>query len=151
MKHILVMNGPNLNLLGQREPGVYGALTLEKINARIAREAEALGVAVRFFQSNHEGALIDCLHSAMGETDGVILNAGGYTHTSVALADAVKAIEIPVIEVHLSNVQRREVFRHHSFLSAVCVGTICGLGWKSYVCALRALAMEEDIETEGIV
>jgi len=143
VKTIWIINGPNLNLLGAREPGIYGALTLEEINRRITREAEALGARVEFFQSNHEGALIDRLHAAMGTADGVVLNAGAYTHTSVALADAVSGTGLRVIEVHLSNVHKREEFRRHSCLSAVCEGVVCGLGWKSYVLALRALLMEE--------
>ncbi|MCL2545379.1 MAG: type II 3-dehydroquinate dehydratase [Clostridia bacterium] len=143
MKTIWIINGPNLNLLGTREPGIYGALTLEEINRRIAREAEALGVRVAFFQSNREGELVDRLHAAAGAADGVVLNAGAYTHTSVALADAVSGTGLRVIEVHLSNVHRREAFRRHSFLSPVCEGVICGLGWKGYVLALRALLTEE--------
>ncbi len=143
MKTILVMNGPNLNLLGVREPGIYGALTLQEINERIAKEAEVLGARVEFFQSNHEGALVDRLHEAMGQVEGVVLNAGAYTHTSVALADAISGTGLRVIEVHLSNVHKREEFRHHSYLSPVCAGVIAGLGWASYVLALRALLMEE--------
>jgi len=143
VKTIWIINGPNLNLLGTREPGIYGALTLEEINRRIAREAEALGVRVAFFQSNREGELVDRLHAAAGAADGVVLNAGAYTHTSVALADAVSGTGLRVIEVHLSNVHRREAFRRHSFLSPVCEGVICGLGWKGYVLALRALLTEE--------
>lgn len=139
MKTILVLNGPNLNLLGAREPGIYGALTLEEINRRVAREAETLGGRVEFFQSNHEGALVDRLQAAAGTVDGVVLNAGAYTHTSVALADAISGTGLRVIEVHLSNVHKREAFRHRSFLSPVCEGVVCGLGWKSYVLALRAL------------
>ena len=145
MKTVWVINGPNLNLLGTREPGIYGALTLEEINRRVAREAEALGARAEFFQSNHEGALVDRLHAAAadGAIEGVVLNAGAYTHTSVALADAIRATGLRVIEVHLSNVHRREAFRHHSYLSPVCEGVICGLGWKSYVLAIRALLIEE--------
>ena len=149
MKTILIMNGPNLNLLGVREPGIYGALSLEEINRRAGREAEALGARAEFFQSNGEGALVDALHGAMGRVDGVVLNAGAYTHTSVALADAISATGLRVIEVHLSNVHRREEFRRHSFLSPVCAGVICGLGWKSYVLALRALLMEDETEIRG--
>ena len=144
MKTILIVNGPNLNLLRTREPAIYGALTLEEINRRIAREAEALGARATFFQSNHEGELIDRLHAAAGAVDGVVLNAGAYTHTSVALADAVSGAGLRVIEVHLSNVHGREAFRRHSFLSPVCEGVICGLGWKSYVLALRALLMPDE-------
>jgi len=143
-KTVLVMNGPNLNLLGAREPGIYGALTLEEINRRVAREAEALGGHAEFFQSNHEGELVDKLHAAAGEVQGVVLNAGAYTHTSVALADAISGTGLRVIEVHLSNVHRREAFRQQSFLSPVCEGVISGLGWKAYVLAVRALLTEDE-------
>ena len=144
-KTILVMNGPNLNLLGAREPDVYGELSLARINDRLTREAEALGTRLEFFQSNHEGALIDRLHAAAGQADGVVFNAGAYTHTSVALADAIRATGLRVIEVHLSNVYRREAYRHHSCLAPACWGVVAGLGWKAYVCALRALLMDEEI------
>lgn len=145
MKTILVMNGPNLNLLGVRETGVYGSLSLEAINRRVEREAQALGAQVEFFQSNHEGELVDRLQQAMGKVDGVVLNAGAYTHTSVALVDAISGAGLRVVEVHLSNVHKREEFRHHSYLSPVCAGVISGLGWKSYVLALRALVMDDEI------
>ncbi len=145
MKTFLVMNGPNLNLLGKREPEIYGSLTLDAINARIQKEADALGVKVEFFQSNHEGAMIDRLHEAMGKCDGVVINAGGHTHTSVSMCDAIGSTGLRVIEVHLSNVHKREEFRHHSYISAVAEGTISGLGWRSYVLALRALAMSTDV------
>lgn len=136
---ILVLHGPNLNLLGKREPEVYGRLTLEEINQRLDVLAKELGIEVRALQSNHEGVLIDALHDARTWADGVIFNPGGYTHTSVALRDAVAAIGLPVIEVHLSNTQAREEFRRHSLISPVCKGTIMGLGWHSYTAALRAL------------
>lgn len=136
---ILVLHGPNLNLLGIREPGVYGSLTMDDINARCIALGKELGVEVRCSQSNHEGALIDALHDARNSSDGVIFNPGGYTHTSVALRDAIAAIGIPVVEVHLSNVYAREEFRHKSLVSAVCAGKISGLGWRSYTLALRAL------------
>ena len=143
MRHILVMNGPNLNLLGVREPGIYGDVSLEAIRTRLEREAQALDAQVEFYQSNHEGDLVDCLHAHMGRVDGVILNAGAYTHTSVALRDAITATRLRVIEVHLSNVHAREEFRHHSYLAPVCKGVICGFGWKSYLLALQALLLDE--------
>ncbi len=139
MSAILVLHGPNLNLLGTREPGVYGSLTLDEINARLVALGRELGVDVRCLQSNHEGALIDALHEAHAWAGGVVFNPGGYTHTSVALRDAITSIGIPVIEVHLSNVFAREEFRHVSLVSAVCKGKVTGLGWRSYTLALRAL------------
>lgn len=136
---ILILHGPNLNLLGAREPQVYGSLTLEEINTRLVDLGKELGVEVACRQSNHEGALIDALHEARERADGVVFNPGGYTHTSVALRDAVAAIGIPVVEVHLSNVYAREEFRHTSLLSAVCRGKVVGFGWQSYALGLRGL------------
>ena len=140
MKSILILHGPNLNLLGTREPDVYGKMTLEDINTRLVDIGKELGLEVRCLQSNHEGALIDALHDARTWAAGVVFNPGGYTHTSVALRDAITAIGIPVVEVHLSNVYAREEFRHKSLISPVCKGKITGFGWQSYALGLRALA-----------
>jgi len=136
---ILILHGPNLNLLGTREPEIYGSMTLDEINAKLMELGKSLGADVRCMQSNHEGELIDALHDARTWANGVVFNAGGYTHTSVVLRDAISSIRIPVVEVHLSNVFAREEFRHPSMISAVCKGTVVGFGWKSYMLALRAL------------
>jgi len=140
MSKILVLHGPNLNLLGKREPEVYGNLTLDDIDARLKKSGGELGLDVISHQSNGEGALIDALHEAKEWASGVIFNPGGYTHTSVALRDAVAAIELPVIEVHISHVDAREEFRRRSLISPVCVGKISGFGWRSYLLALQELA-----------
>jgi 3-dehydroquinate dehydratase-2 len=140
MKAILILHGPNLNLLGTREPEIYGSQSLEDINAALISYGSDMDIQVRCFQSNHEGELIDALQDARNWAAGVVFNPGAYTHTSVALRDAIAAIGIPVIEVHLSNVYAREEFRHKSLLAPVCFGKITGFGWRSYVLGLHALA-----------
>ena len=136
---VLILHGPNLNLTGTREPEIYGSITLDEINNRLVEQGQELEVELIFQQSNHEGALIDALHNACQWADGVVFNPGGYSHTSVALRDAVAAIDIPVVEVHMSNVYAREDFRHQSFISSVCKGKIVGFGWKSYLLGLKAI------------
>lgn len=138
-KPIAILNGPNLNLLGQREPEIYGTTTLAEIEAMCLEAAKKHGLAVTFEQSNHEGDLIDWVQQAGRNASGIIINAGGYTHTSVALHDALKSVAIPIIEVHLSDPQKREAFRHHSFIAPVAKKTICGQGAKGYVLAIEAL------------
>jgi 3-dehydroquinate dehydratase-2 len=139
MAPVLVLHGPNLNLLGTREPQVYGAMTLADIDQRLKEIGETLGLEVQTFQSNSEGGLIDALHAARTWAKGVVFNPGAYTHTSVALRDAVAAISLPVVEVHLSNVQAREEFRKISMIAPVCRGSIAGFGWRSYQLGLQAL------------
>lgn len=132
-KKLLLLNGPNLNLLGSREPAVYGTTTLADIESAARAQAMAAGATLESFQSNHEGALIDCIHAARDEgIDAIVINPGGLTHTSVALRDALAAVAIPFVEVHISNIHRREPFRHHSFLSDIALGVICGLGPDGY-------------------
>lgn len=136
---LLALHGPNLNLLGSREPGLYGSTGLDAINAALQRRAAALEAAIDCFQSNHEGALVDRIHQAGGQVDGLLINAGAYTHTSIAIRDALLAVAIPFVEVHLSNVHAREPFRHHSHLADRAVGVICGFGAFSYDLALEGL------------
>ena len=136
MNSILVIHGPNLNLLGTREPEIYGRMTMQDINDDLQKQADEAGVHIDFFQSNHEGEIIDKLHEARGRYDYIILNAGAYTHYSIAIRDALAAIEIPTIEVHISNIHQREEFRHHSVIAPVVVGQICGFGLESYKAAL---------------
>jgi 3-dehydroquinate dehydratase II len=137
--HIAVLHGPNLNLLGTREPGIYGTATLAEIDKRLEEEGRARNVMVRCQQTNSEGGLIDLIHGCMGRTHGILINAGAYTHTSIAVADALAAVALPAVEVHLSNLQKRESFRHHSYVAAQCIGTISGFGARSYYLALDAL------------
>ena len=139
-KPVLVLNGPNLNMLGKRQPEIYGRETLADVEQACRKEAERLGISIEFGQSNHEGALVDLIQAAREKNAGIVINAGAYTHTSVALLDALNAAELPVIEVHLSNIYKRESFRHHSYISPVAVGVIAGLGSHGYLLALQALA-----------
>ncbi|MGZ9034296.1 MAG: type II 3-dehydroquinate dehydratase [Rhodospirillales bacterium] len=138
-KSILVLNGPNLNLLGTRQPEVYGSTTLADVEAMCADKAKALGIEIDFRQSNHEGTLVDWIHEAKGKHDGIVINAGAYTHTSIALHDAIASVELPVAEVHISNIHKREEFRHLSYISKVSVGMICGFGTYGYLMGIDAL------------
>ena len=139
-RRLLLVNGPNLNLLGTREPEIYGSTTLAEIEQQVAESAAEKGFDVRAVQSNHEGVLIDAIHAARADCAGIIINPGAYSHTSVAIADALTGVDLPVVEVHLSNIHRRETFRHHSYVSPVALGVICGLGATGYRLALHALA-----------
>jgi 3-dehydroquinate dehydratase II len=139
MTQILLLHGPNLNLLGTREPEVYGTMTLENINELVRSRAAKYKVDVRAEQSNHEGVLVDIIHVSRNYADGIVMNLGAYTHTSIALRDAISAVGLPVVEVHMSNVHAREEFRHHSYLAPVCVGQIAGFGWRSYILGVDAL------------
>jgi 3-dehydroquinate dehydratase-2 len=136
---ILVLHGPNLNLLGLREPGIYGSLTLAEINRLLESKAMELQAEVSFVQSNHEGVLVDAIHGALGKYQGIVINAGAYTHTSVALRDAIAGVNLPTVEVHLSNIYRREDFRHHSHIAPVVIGQVSGFGAQSYLLGLQAL------------
>ncbi len=137
---ILVINGPNLNMLGTREPQIYGRETLKDLQALISAKSAELEVRVEFFQSNHEGAIVDRIQEARGKSDFILLNAGAYTHTSVAIRDALSGVDIPFYEIHISNVHRREEFRHHSYLSGIAEGVICGFGLNGYLYALENAA-----------
>lgn len=136
---ILVVHGPNLNLLGQREPGIYGSLTLAEIDRSLEQEGEKLQAKISHLQSNYEGALVDAIHQAVGKHQGILINAGAYTHTSVALRDAIAGVNLPTVEVHLSNIYQREEFRHHSYIAPVAIGQISGFGAQSYLLGLQAL------------
>lgn len=140
LKPVLVLNGPNLNMLGKRQPQIYGRETLTDVEATCQAEATRLGLRIDFAQSNHEGVLVDLIQAAREKNSGIIINAGAYTHTSVALLDALNAAELPAIEVHISNIYKREAFRHRSYISPAAVGVIAGLGTQGYLLALQALA-----------
>jgi len=144
-KRVVVIHGPNLNMLGKREVGIYGGKTMDDINSEIAEEAVHLGVELEFHQSNSEGELVSTIQQCKGRVNGILLNAGAYTHYSIALRDAISASEVPTVEIHISNIYKREKFRHTSYVAPVCIGQICGLGSHGYVLALRAI-MEERLD-----
>lgn len=139
MKKILIINGPNLNMLGVREPGIYGSETLQTLYEKIENKAKELKAEVEFFQSNIEGEIINAIHSSLGKYDGIVINPGAFTHYSYAIRDAISSVNVPVIEVHISNVHKREEFRHKSVTAPVCLGQICGLGTNGYLYALEEL------------
>ena len=139
-KPVLVLNGPNLNMLGKRQPKIYGRETLADVEKACRAEAARLGLTIEFAQTNHEGALVDLIQAARDKNSAIVINAGAYTHTSVALLDALNAAELPAVEVHISNIYKRESFRHHSYISPAAVGVIAGLGTQGYLLALQALA-----------
>jgi len=136
---VLVLHGPNLNLLGAREPGIYGSVTLAEIDSLLVAEGKQLQARVQAMQSNHEGVLVDAIQTAKGKHQGILINAGAYTHTSVAIRDAIAGVRLPTVEVHLSNIYQRESFRHHSYIAAVAIGQISGFGVESYRLGLHAL------------
>lgn len=147
MNSLLILNGPNLNLLGTRQTEVYGSTTLAEVESLCATKAKGCGCKVTCLQSNHEGELVEAIHAARGVHDGIVLNAGAYTHTSVALMDAISSVNIPVVELHLSNIHAREEFRHKSFIAPVAVGQICGFGPKGYALAIEAMLSHLGRET----
>ncbi|MEA3239340.1 MAG: type II 3-dehydroquinate dehydratase [Candidatus Bipolaricaulota bacterium] len=142
--NILILHGPNLNLLGVREPGVYGTTTMDEINISLRDYARAHEIELRIVQSNYEGGLIDAIHDAIGWADGIVINPGGYTHTSIALRDGIAGVGIPTVEVHLSNIHSREEFRHESVIAPVCIGQISGFGCRSYLLGIEALLHEKE-------
>jgi len=144
---ILILHGVNLNMLGRREPEIYGKLTLKAINQILTEDAEVLGIGLEILQSNHEGILIEAIHKSLDYKDGIVINPGAFTHTSIALRDAIAAVNIPTVEVHLSNVYKREEFRHHSMIAPVAIGQISGFGAESYRLGLRAICMHLKIAT----